>query len=101
MHAVIATGGKQYRVAEGDLIRVEKLDVPEGEQVVFEALAVGDGSALRVGEEAKGARVVAEVVEHGKGKKIVVFKRKRRKNYRRTRGHRQWYTAVRIISIEG
>ncbi|RME86078.1 MAG: 50S ribosomal protein L21 [Zetaproteobacteria bacterium] len=100
MYAVIATGGKQYRVRAGDVLRVEKLDAEPGAEIELSALAVGGEGALRVGDEAAGAKVRARVRRHAKGRKIIVFKRKRRKNYRRTRGHRQWFTELEIIGIE-
>ncbi|MFQ5465191.1 MAG: 50S ribosomal protein L21 [Thermodesulfobacteriota bacterium] len=102
MFAVIKTGGKQYRVAEGDLIKVEKLPNEVGSKVDLGAvLAVGEGADMKVGNPTvEGASVVAEVVEHGKRKKIVVFKKKRRKGYEKTQGHRQQYTAIRISAIK-
>jgi large subunit ribosomal protein L21 len=101
-YAVIRTGGKQYRVAPGDVIRVEKLGGDPGTEIEFrEVLMTTDGDAVRVGTPlVAGARVTARVVEHGKAKKILVFKKKRRKNYRRHQGHRQQFTAVRVINIE-
>jgi len=101
MFAIIESGGKQYRVAEGDVIKVEKLEADVGEEVVFErVLMVGKNGESIIGQpELKGARVVGRVVEHGKEKKIVVFKFRRRENYSRKKGHRQLYTAVRIEKI--
>jgi large subunit ribosomal protein L21 len=101
-YAVIRTGGKQYRVAPGDVIRVEKLGGDPGAEIEFrEVLMTADGDAVRVGTPlVAGARVSAQVVEHGKAKKILVFKKKRRKNYRRHQGHRQEFTAVRVTNIE-
>jgi large subunit ribosomal protein L21 len=101
-YAVIRTGGKQYRVAPGDVIRVEKLGGDPGAEVEFrEVLMTADGDAVRVGTPlVAGARVAGQVVEHGKAKKILVFKKKRRKNYRRHQGHRQEFTAVRVTNIE-
>ena len=100
-YAVIASGGKQHKVAVGDRIRVEKLAVPVGETVTFEEiLAVKTGEELQVGRPTiKGARVVARVVEQDKAKKILIFKKKKRKQYRRTRGHRQDFTAVVVEEI--
>ena len=101
-YAVIRTGGKQYRVAPGDIIRIEKLAGESGAEVAFtEVLMTGDGEAVQVGTPLiAGARVTAQVVQQGKAKKVLVFKKKRRKNYRRHRGHRQLFTAVRVTAIE-
>lgn len=103
MYAIIETGGKQYRVSEGDVIRVEKLDAPVGETVLAEkVLAVGNGSELKVGTPVvEGAKVSLKVQSHGKGEKIIVFKYKPKKNYRRKQGHRQPYTEVLVEKIEG
>jgi len=100
-HAVIETGGKQYRVAEGDVIFVEKLGAADGETVTFDkVLAVMDDSESRFGAPTlDGASVTATVVKTGKGKKIRVYKMKPKKNYRRTQGHRQPYTKVQIGTI--
>jgi large subunit ribosomal protein L21 len=101
-YAVIRTGGKQYRVAPGDVIRIEKLAGESGAEVEFtEVLMTADGEAVRVGTPlVPGARVTAQVVQQGKAKKVLVFKKKRRKNYRRHRGHRQLFTAVRVTGID-
>ena len=102
MFAVIRTGGKQYRVANGDVIKVEKLEGEAGSTVALaEVLMVGgEGAEARVGTPlVQGASVTAEVVAQGRGPKIIVFKKKRRKNYRRKRGHRQLLTVVRIADI--
>lgn len=103
MFAVIRTGGKQYRVAKDDVIRVEKLAVEPGKKVTLdEVLMVGEGSSVKVGTPlVEGAAVTAEVLEQARARKIIVFKKKRRKNYRRTRGHRQHETVLRIIDIGG
>ena len=100
-HAVIETGGKQYRVAEGDVIYVEKLNVADGEAVTFDkVLAVVDEGESKFGAPTvEGATVSATVVKTGKGKKIRVYKMKPKKNYRRTQGHRQPYTKVQIGTI--
>ena len=100
-HAVIETGGKQYRVAEGDVIFIEKLDVEAGEAVTFDrVLAVIDGENAVFGTPVvEGASVSASVVKNGKGKKIRVYKMKPKKGYRRTQGHRQPYTKVQIGTI--
>ena len=101
MYAVIRTGGKQYRVAENDVIRVEKLAGAAGEQVEFgEVLMLGNGADSDVGAPlVDGARVMATILDQARGPKIVVFKKKRRKNYRRTRGHRQDVTVLRVTDI--
>lgn len=103
MHAVIKTGGKQYRIETGDTIDVEKLsDVEAGDTVEFDVLSVGDGEDISVGHPLlEDAKVSGEVVEHGRGDKKIVFKKKRRKKYRRKHGHRQPYTRVRIEEVEG
>lgn len=101
-YAVIRTGGKQYRVAPGDVIRVEKLDGSPGTEVQFtEVLMTAGDGAIRLGTPlVTGARVTAQVLEQGKAKKILIFKKKRRKNYRRRQGHRQQFTALRVTQIE-
>ncbi|WP_417460581.1 50S ribosomal protein L21 [Kordiimonas sp.] len=103
MFAVVKTGGKQYRVAEGDVIKVEKLDGEVGKNVVLdEVLMVGDDKGVKVGEPlVKGAKVTFEVLEQKKDKKIIVFKKKRRHNYRRKKGHRQEVTVLRVTKIAG
>jgi len=101
MYAVIKTGGKQYRVKEGDTLRVEKLSAETGNTVTFDdVLLVGTGDAVKVGKDAADAQVTAVVTEAGRGQKVVVFKKRRRKNYRLTQGHRQSYTSVRIENIK-
>ncbi len=102
MYAIIQTGGKQYRVSEGDVLSVEKLSVAEGEEVVFDQVltVVADGD-VKIGKPVvEGAKVTAKVVEHGKGEKILVFKYKAKSNYRKRQGHRQPYTKVEISKIE-
>ena len=101
-YAVIRTGGKQYRVTPGDIIRVEKLGGEPGAAVAFEeVLMTADEGAIHVGAPlVPGARVTAQVVQQGKAKKILILKKKRRKNYRRHQGHRQQFTAVRVTAIE-
>lgn len=102
MHAVIKTGGKQYRVAEGDVLKVETLQAEPGATVEFDVLAVGDGADLKVGAPlVDGAKVEAEVLDQIRGDKIIVFKKKRRQNYRRTRGHRQNLTVLKVTGISG
>ena len=101
MHAIIETGGKQYKVAEGDTLFIEKLPVEAGEAVTFDkVLAVIDGENVTVGTPVvEGDKVDASVVKNGKGKKIIVFKYKPKKGYRRKQGHRQPYTKVTIGKI--
>lgn len=98
MHAIIVTGGKQYKVAEGDVLYIEKLPVEAGETVKFdEVLAVIDGDKATFGTPVvEGASVEAKVAKNGKGKKIIVFKYKPKKNYKRKQGHRQPYTKIEI-----
>ena len=100
-HAVIVTGGKQYRVAEGDVVFIEKLDVAAGESVKFDqVLAVVDGDNAVFGSPViEGATVTANVVKNGKSAKVRVYKMKPKKGYRRTQGHRQPYTKVQIETI--
>ena len=98
--AIIRTGGKQFTVEPGATVRVPSLDTEVGKSVEVEVLAVGEGSETRVGSSlGEGATVKATVVDHGRGTKIVVFKKKRRKQYKRTKGHRQGYTTLKIDSI--
>jgi large subunit ribosomal protein L21 len=102
MYAVIRTGGKQYRVQEGDVLRVEKLETEVGQEVVFEdVLLVGEGDTIKVGSDIAKGSVKAVVTEQGRDKKVVIFKKRRRKNYRLTKGHRQSFTAVKIGAIGG
>ncbi|MCE2486568.1 MAG: 50S ribosomal protein L21 [Desulfurellaceae bacterium] len=100
-YAVIRTGGKQYRVTPGELLRIESLEGEPGSQVEFsEVLLTSNEGTIQVGRPTvAGARVVAQIVEHGRERKILVFKKKRRKGYRRKRGHRQAFTAVRVQDI--
>ena len=101
MYALIRTGGKQYKVAEGDVVFVEKLDAEVGASVSFDVLMLCDGENIKVGTPTvDGAVVNAEVVEHGKGKKVIVFKYKPKKNYRKKQGHRQPYTKVKITTVK-
>jgi large subunit ribosomal protein L21 len=100
-YAVIRTGGKQYRVARGDVLRVERLVGEVGAPVEFtEVLLAADGDAVRIGTPlVEGASVRGQILAQGRGRKILVFKKKRRKNYRRRRGHRQEITTVRVTEI--
>jgi len=101
MYAIIKTGGKQYQVKEGDILKVEKLDVEQGSTYDFEEVVlVSNEGDVKVGSPlVEGAKVSAEVLEHGKGKKIVVFKYKPKKGYAKKQGHRQPFTRVRINTI--
>ncbi len=101
MHAVIKTGGKQYRVAPGDTVKVETLDVEVGQQVTLsEVLTVSNGDDVKVGAPfVAGAAVVATVVAHGRHDKVTIFKMRRRKHYQKHQGHRQNFTELRIESI--
>ncbi|MFO7760808.1 MAG: 50S ribosomal protein L21 [Thermodesulfobacteriota bacterium] len=101
MYAVIRSGGKQYRVASGDQLRVEKLPGIVGDNVAIDdVLLVADGDEIKVGQPVvAGARVTARIVEQGKNKKVIVLKKKKRKGYRLKQGHRQQYTALKIEEI--
>jgi len=101
MYAVIQTGGKQYRVEQGEVLRVEKLIGDAGSKVTFDTLLFADdGGNVRIGQPmVTGVSVDAEIVEQGRGKKITIFKYKRRKSYRRKAGHRQPFTALKITAI--
>lgn len=103
MYAVIKTGGKQYRVGEGDLLRVEKINGEIGEVVEFEEiLMIANGERVEIGRPVlNDSKVVGEIVEQGKGKKVIVFKSKRRKGYSKKQGHRQQYTLLKIKEIKG
>ncbi len=100
MYAIIATGGKQYKVAEGDIIKVEKLGVEAGANVSFDQVLVVNNGELKVGNPTvAGASVTATVVEEGKGKKVIVYRYKRKSGYHKKNGHRQTYTKVKIEKI--
>ena len=98
MYAIIKTGGKQYMVEQGDKILVEKLNAAEGDTVDMQVVALSDNGAVKTGDNA--GKVTAKVVSHGKGQKIIVFKYKAKKDYRRKKGHRQPYTEIEIQSIQ-
>jgi large subunit ribosomal protein L21 len=102
MYAVIASGGKQYKVREGDILKVEKLAGDVGQSVSFDrVLMLADGDDIQVGKPTVGSALVSgRIVEQGKARKVLVFKYKRRKRYRRKQGHRQLFTAVKIDSIQ-
>lgn len=101
MFAVIKTGGKQYRVEENNIIKIEKLDSAEGENVAFDhVLMVGDAKKSTIGSPlVSGAKVEAQVLKQMRDRKVIVFKKKRRQNYRRKKGHRQHLTVVKITKI--
>jgi large subunit ribosomal protein L21 len=101
MYAVIETGGKQYRISEGDTLRVEKLAVEEGSSVEIDrVLLVADGESVRVGKPlVEGGRVTATVKGHGRGEKVKIVKFRRRKNHLKRQGHRQWFTELKITGI--
>ena len=101
MYAMIATGGKQYKVSEGDIITIEKLGVEAGETVTFDqVIAVNDGT-MKVADDVKNATVTASVVKEGRGKKVIVYKYKRKTGYHKKNGHRQAFTQVKIEKING
>ena len=101
MYAVFQSGGKQHRVSEGQVIRLEKLEVETGSEVVFDkVLMVANGEDIKVGAPfVEGATIKAEIVEHGRGDKVKIVKFRRRKHYRKQQGHRQWFTDVKITAI--
>ena len=101
MYAVIVSGGKQYRVQEGEVLKLEKLPVDAGSNVDFDrVLLVGNGDDLKIGAPVvEGAKVTAEVVQHGRAKKVEIIKFKRRKHHMKRQGHRQWFTEVKITGI--
>ncbi len=101
MYAVFKSGGKQHRVAEGDLIKLEKLEVATGDKIEFDqVLMVADGDDVKVGAPlVEGGKVTAEVVAHGRGDKIRIIKFRRRKHSKKQQGHRQWFTQVKITGI--
>lgn len=103
MYAVIKTGGKQYRVSEGDTLRVEKLDGDAGETIEFDqVLAVGEGADLKIGTPfVKGGKVTATVKQQGRAKKVEIIKFRRRKHHMKKMGHRQSYTELEITGISG
>lgn len=100
MYAIIVTGGKQYKVEVGAEVMVEKLDAQIGANVDFDVLMMADGNNVQIGHPVlEGVTAKAEVLEHGKGKKVIVFKYKPKKDYRKKQGHRQPYTKVKVLSI--
>lgn len=102
MFAVFMSGGKQHRVTEGEVLRLERLDAEPGTEIIFDkVLIVADGDDVNVGQPyVDGGEVIGKVVAHDRGKKIRVIKFKRRKDYMRRQGHRQWYTEVKITGIK-
>ncbi len=101
MYAVIETGGKQYKVSEGDVLTVEKLPVSQGDKITLDKVLVySDGDTVKLGTPyIEGAKVEADVLENGKGEKVIIFKFKSKKDYRKKQGHRQPYTMLKIGSI--
>lgn len=99
MYAIMATGGKQYKVEEGSVLNVEKLGAAVGETVTFDQVIAVSNDGLKVGDDVKGATVTATVVGEGKGKKVIVYKYKRKTGYHKKNGHRQLYTQVKIEKI--
>lgn len=101
MYAIVETGGKQYRVTEGDVITVERLKAEAGEEVAFDkVLVLGEGGEISVGTPyVEAAQVFGKVVEHGKGEKVIIFKYKSKKDYRKKQGHRQPYTMIEITGV--
>ena len=101
MYAIIKTGGKQYKVSEGDVIKVEKIEAEAGDKIEFDQVLMVAGDDVKVGSPVvEGAKVQAEVLDQKKDKKIVIFKFKAKKNYRKKKGHRQPYTLVKIEKID-
>ena len=102
MYAVLVTGGKQYRVMQGETIRVEKLDTEAGKEIKFDQiLMLGDGEGVKLGDALKGATVTANVKGHGRADKVRIVKFRRRKHHRKQMGHRQHYTEIEITGING
>ena len=99
MYAIIATGGKQYKVSEGDIIKVEKIEAEAGDTITFDDVLAVSGDSLLVGADVKSANVSATVMEQGRGKKVIVYKYKRKTGYHKKNGHRQAYTQVKIDKI--
>lgn len=99
MYAIIATGGKQYKVSEGDIIKIEKIDAEAGQTVTFDKVLAVNNSGLKVGADVANATVAATVMDQGRGKKIIVYKYKRKTGYHKKNGHRQAYTQVKIDKI--
>lgn len=100
MYAIIQTGGKQYKVAVGDQLEVEKLPHNAGEEISFETLLVGNGEAISIGQPSLGQKVTATIVQQTQGEKLIVYKYKRRKGFDKKRGHRQPLTLIKIKDIK-
>ena len=101
MYAIIATGGKQYKVSEGDIIDIEKIEGESGTEVTFDKVICIGGDAMKVGADVASATVTGTVMDQGKGKKVVVYHYKRKTGYHKKNGHRQLYTRVKIDKING
>ena len=102
MYAVLVTGGKQYRVVQGETLRVEKLEVEAGNEIKFDnILMLGDADGIKLGDDIKGASIAAKIVSHGRADKIRIVKFRRRKHHRKQMGHRQHYTEIEITGIAG
>lgn len=101
MYAIIATGGKQYKVSEGDIIDIEKIEGESGTEVTFDKVICIGGDTMKVGEDVAAATVTGTVMDQGKGKKVVVYHYKRKTGYHKKNGHRQLYTRVKIDKING
>ncbi len=102
MYAVLVTGGKQYRVAQGETLRVEKLEADAGSEIKFDnVLLLGDADGIKIGDALKGAAVTAKIVGHGRADKIRIIKFRRRKHHMKRQGHRQYYTEIEITGIAG
>ena len=99
MYAIIATGGKQYKVSEGDVLKVEKLDAQPGDAVTFDQVVAISDNGLKVAGDVANASVTATVVEQGRGRKVIVYKYKRKTGYHKKNGHRQLFTQVKIDKI--
>ena len=99
MYAIIATGGKQYKVSEGDVIRVEKIEVEAGNTITFDQVLAVNNDGLKVGTDVKNASVTATVLDQARGRKVIVYKYKRKTGYHKKNGHRQAYTQVKIDKI--
>ena len=102
MYAVLVTGGKQYRVMQGETLRVEKLEADAGSEIKFDnILMLGDSDGIKIGDALKGASVTAKVVAHGRADKVRIIKFRRRKHHMKRQGHRQYYTEIEITGISG
>ena len=102
MYAVLVTGGKQYRVAQGETLRIEKLDAEVGSEIKFDSvLMLGDSDGIKIGDAVKGATVTAKVVAQGRADKVRIIKFRRRKHHMKRQGHRQYYTQIEITGIAG